>query len=296
MLLSLFLYDMRVIELYESVRDAAGTLYCDEEAAALARLVIEEETGFSRIKMLSDPDSDIIKPANWDHMLEEIRSGRPIQYILGRTEFFGLDFKVREGVLIPRPETEELIDWVLHSDHDAESVLDIGTGSGAIAVTLAKRMPHASVRAIDISSSALEIARGNAADNGTIVEFLRVDILTYRSEWDGEWKSESYDVIISNPPYIPVSDIPSIHTNVREYEPHTALFVPDDDPLVFYRAIGANACWLLRSNGALYFEIYEHYAEMVKELLKSQGFSEIEVRKDINGKDRMVRCVKRQMI
>lgn len=280
-------------ELYERVRTAAGELYDGREAASIAALVLEEAAGVTRARMLADPDRVISHDIDVEGIAGQLRSGRPVQYILGSADFCGLKFSVGEGVLIPRPETEELVGWILSEEKDARRILDIGTGCGAIAVTLAGRMPSASVRATDISPQALEAARGNAGANGVRVELLRADILAAPEEWEGVWEAGVYDFVVSNPPYIPLSDTPEMHVNVRGYEPHTALFVPDADPLVFYRAIGRHALWMLRPGGTLYFEIYEGFARQTEELLVGLGYTDIEVRKDINAKPRMVRCRRR---
>lgn len=279
-------------ELLECVREAAAEVYDPREADAVAWLFVGDAAELTRTDVLTAPDAEVAEPDGFDAMLRQLRAGRPVQYVLGRSGFCGLEFAVREGVLIPRPETEELVAWVAEEGHDAHTILDIGTGSGAIAVSLAARLRDAAVRATDISVAALEIAHENARRNGVEVELLRADILAEPAEWEGAWDDGTFDVIVSNPPYIPSRDLPSMHRNVTAYEPHTALFVPDGDPLVFYRAIARNAAWMLRSGGRLYFEIYEEFADDIRELLGSPGFADVEVRQDINGKNRMVRCRK----
>lgn len=284
---------MTAKELFSLFRETAGEVYDRREAASVAWLMLEGMAGINRERLLPDPDAVVEVPDGLERILGELRSGRPVQYIMGRCEFNGLEFRVREGVLIPRPETEELIGLVAAENPGARSVLDIGTGSGAIAVSLSKRFPGASVRATDISCEALAVARGNAEANHADVEFFHADALAGQDEWEGVWRDAMFDVIVSNPPYIPSGDIMAMHRNVTAYEPHTALFVPDSDPLVFYRAIAGHAVRLLRPGGGLYFEIYERFAEGMCRLLDGFGFTDIEVMRDINGKNRMVRCRKR---
>ncbi len=299
-------------ELFQIFHSAAAEAYDGREAMSVAWLMLEGAAGVTRSDLLVSPDAGVAVPVRLPEMLGELRSGRPVQYILGRCEFCGLEFRVREGVLIPRPETEELVVWVVRENRadtnvstaNAARILDIGTGSGAIAVTLAaagtagvtgvKRMPgDVAVTAVDISDEALAVARENAALNGVAVEFRKADALSEPGKWEGAWSEGMFDVIVSNPPYIPLHDLPSMDRNVKEYEPHLALFVPDGDPLVFYRAIACHALWLLRSGGRLYFEIYEDFAAEMRELLEGLEFADVEVRQDINGKNRMVRCRKR---
>ena len=280
-------------ELFNIFREAACEVYDRREAVSVAHTMLEDLAGISRTRLFLYPDAEIDVPADMERILGELRSGRPVQYITGRCEFNGLEFRVREGVLIPRPETEELVELVAAENAGVRSVLDIGTGSGAIAVSLAKLLPEACVRATDISPEALAIARGNAVANGVDVEFFQADILSESSDWEGTWADAMFDIIVSNPPYIPAGDIPFMHRNVVGYDPHIALFVPDFDPLVFYRAIAGHAVRLLAPGGGLYFEIYEHFAEEMRGLLEGFGFADIEVIRDINGKNRIVRCRKR---
>ena len=217
--------------------------------------------------------------------------------MVGRTEFCGLGVTVSEGVLIPRPETEELVQWIVADVSNGytspePAVLDVGTGSGAIAVVLASLLPLADVGAIDISPVALNIAEANAESNGVDVEFRMADILDPDFvAWTG-WSDGAFDIIVSNPPYIPDSDVEAMHGNVTRYEPHEALFVPDNDPLIFYRAIVRLGHKLLKHGGLLYFEIYERAGDDLQRILAAAGYKDITLRKDINGKDRMIRCRK----
>lgn len=216
--------------------------------------------------------------------LEQLKKEVPIQHILGKTEFFGLEFFVNNSVLIPRPETEELVDWVLKEASPNALILDIGTGSGAIAIALAKNIPSSKVVALDISEKALETAKENAKRNTVDVTFILQDILK-TTTLEGK-----YDVIVSNPPYIKNSEKTLMQNNVLLYEPHQALFVPDDSPLLFYQKIAELAKELLYQGGQLFFEINEAHGVAVVNMLKTAGFSNVELRKDIFGKDRMIKA------
>jgi len=196
--------------------------------------------------------------------------------------FYGLPLKINEHVLIPRPETEELVDWVIKEvKHKKDSLLDIGTGSGCIPIAIKKNLPAISVSAIDISAEALKVASANALINGTEVNFIEADILSYSSD-------EKYDVIVSNPPYIRELEKADMHENVLAHEPHAALFVSDENPLIFYKTISDFAYINLNPNGYLFFEINEFLWEETLKILIDKGFKNIELRKDMQGKDRMI--------
>lgn len=279
-------------ELFNILFDAAKAVYDEREARAAAYLIADKLFGVGRLEIVLEPQKEVVVTLDLNGIAENIRSGRPVQYITGSADFCGLTLAVEEGVLIPRPETEELVEWIVAQTSPGAHILDIGTGSGAIALALAIRIPRSHVCGIDISQQALDVAARNAALCGSNVTFLRADVLAPLAAWGSEWTAESLDVIVSNPPYIPQSDISRMHLNVTGFEPHEALFVPDDDPLVFYRAAAEKALMLLRAGGALYFEIYEQAGEQITELLTGMGFSDVEIRKDINGKNRMVACRK----
>lgn len=220
----------------------------------------------------------------FEAMAAQLAAGRPVQYVVGHTEFYGHRFAVREGVLIPRPETEELVSWVVHDERRARALLDVGTGSGCIAASLALALPGAEVCAADLSDAALAIAAENCRTLGARVTLRKADALGGLDEiFPGP-----FDTIVSNPPYVPQSDLAAMHANVREYEPREALFVPDDDALQFYRAIARAGRRMLRPGGKLYFEIYERSAEQMRLLLGEEGYTDTEVREDLNGKPRMV--------
>ncbi len=249
-------------------------IYGAREAESIALLI----AGLQRADFVMEPQASVDERL-MDSM-REVAMGRPVQYVLGRTEFCGLSLQVDERVLIPRPETEELVAWIARSEaHNALSILDIGTGSGAIAIALKQALPHTRVTALDVSRSALEVAKDNSLSNNVLIDFIEADILT-------RWPAGNFDLIVSNPPYIPSGEKRQMAAHVVDYEPHKALFVPDDDPLLFYRAIAAHA------QNRLYLEVHENYAQDVVELLEKQGFTEIELREDLHGKPRMIRCRK----
>ena len=218
--------------------------------------------------------------------IDELKKFRPIQYILGETEFYGLHFELTTDVLIPRPETEELVEQVVHEyDRNAElTIVDIGTGSGCIAVALAANFPNANVWALDISQSALTVAQRNAHKNRVKVNFLLNDVLK-----DGlmGFEPDSIDAIVSNPPYVAPSEKEQLLPNVLEYEPHNALFTPCNYPLIFYERIAAFGIKCLKNKGKVFFEINEAFPEKVADILQQNHYSDITVRKDINGKWRM---------
>ncbi len=267
----------------------ASGVYDAREARSVAHFVAERIYGVDRVAIAVEPDGEVAAEG-LSTILEQMAAGRPAQYIAGSAGFCGLEFAVAEGVLIPRPETEELVEWIAVEAPAGATILDIGTGSGAIAVSLAAEVEGADVYAVDISERALTIAARNAAANGVRVSFARYDILG-REEWP--WPDVMFNIIVSNPPYIPAADRAAMHLNVTGFEPHEALFVPDGDPLVFYKAIALKGLDMLKPGGQLYFEIYEHAADGVRDLLEATGYAEIEVRQDINGRDRMVKAVKK---
>ncbi|MXV52170.1 peptide chain release factor N(5)-glutamine methyltransferase [Pedobacter sp. HMF7647] len=269
-------------------------LYDREEALQIARYAIEHVTGLDKAMMLAKRDDKASEAHSGRlfNVLGQLKTGRPLQYIIGEADFYGLKFKVTEAVLIPRPETEELVAWIADEIQEfpgfAErkiKVLDIGTGSGCIPVSLKSVGPQLEISAIDISEAALEIAKKNADINNVNVDFFESDILNPDS-----FIAQPYTLIVSNPPYITDSEKSSMHHNVLQFEPSTALFVPDDDPLLFYRAIADFAFINLETNGRLFFEINEHFGKEVSDMLSQKGFKDVVLRKDINGKDRMIKA------
>ncbi|HEY0046067.1 MAG TPA: peptide chain release factor N(5)-glutamine methyltransferase [Flavobacterium sp.] len=257
------------------------------EAEQFFNLAVEHYHKLRRVDIALQPDlsfddNDLLK---YSIVLEKLKAQIPIQYILGETTFCGLRFLVNENVLIPRPETEELVAWILsETQNNNISILDIGTGSGCIAISLAHQLTNAKVTAWDVSKEALETASLNAQQNKVKIDFALVDVL----EADAE--ENQYDIIVSNPPYVRNLEKHEIASNVLDHEPHLALFVEDDDALLFYRKIASIAKVSLKKNGRLYFEINQHLGKETKLLLKNMGFVDIELRKDIYGNDRMIRC------
>lgn len=261
-------------------------LYAEPELQSVARLLLSTCTGLSFTGLLLNKNTTFSEYqwAQLKKMVELMKSGMPVQYATGETEFCGLRLEVAPGVLIPRPETEELVEWAVRSLPPDARVLDIGTGSGCMAVALQYLRPDCRVMACDVSPEALRQATRNARLHKMPVRFFQLDILT-----DG-LPAESWDLIISNPPYIPHQESVSIEPRVKDFEPAVALFVDNDDPLLFYRRIAGLAKTHLAAGGQLMFETHRSFAADCVELLCSQGFSRVELRKDISGNDRMVRA------
>ena len=222
-------------------------------------------------------------------MVEELKQGRPLQYILGEAWFYKYPFKVNEAVLIPRPETEELVEWILSCiDKPKLSILDIGTGSGCIPITIKKEKPETHITSVDISQEALATAEENAQQLNTEIKFLELDFLTESSWVD----LNKYDIIVSNPPYIPVNEKETLSVNVRNHEPHQALFVPENQPLFFYEKIAKFGKEYLNDQGLIFLELHQDYAYETKKLFEEFGYKNVELRKDISGNDRMLKVCK----
>ena len=272
---------MTIRNTIHAIRDAVVSLYGEREAEMIGRMVVCEKLAYNLSQLVAHYDEECDIP-DFESIVEELRNGRPVQYVLGRAEFCEMVFKVEKGVLIPRPETEELVYRIAETAKQGVRILDVGTGSGAIAIALAKLVKDAEVVAIDISLEALKIAKHNAEQLGVAVDFVEADALGDLSHLG------KFDVIVSNPPYIPQSDIVDMRRNVVDFEPHTALFVPDNDILRFYRATAENATKLLRDCGSLWFEIYEKAGEEVCTMLQSVGFTQTELFEDANAKPRIV--------
>ena len=263
------------------------------EAESFFYLILEDGHKLRQIDLalnheLVFEEADIEK---WKILLAELKKEVPIQYLLGKTNFYGLDFEVNEHVLIPRPETEELVEWVITEDSKIEKlkklkILDIGTGSGCIAISLAKNIPNAEVFAIDVSAEALTIAKKNAKNNNVEITFLLQSIL------ETDDLKQDFDIIVSNPPYVRNLEKQEIKKNVLDYEPHLALFVQDNDALIFYRKIAQLAQKNLVENGQLYFEINQYLGAEMTDLLEKMHFKNIELRNDIYDNDRMMRGLK----
>jgi release factor glutamine methyltransferase len=286
---------MKASDLFLNCLQKLSGLDDARELRMVALLLLEDRFGISRIDVMLQSEIEWTQQSELEHCLARLLAREPIQYVTGKAHFYGHTFQVAPGVLIPRPETEELVHWIVSGNKLADPVIwDIGTGSGCIAISLKKAIPGARVYASDISEGALHIAKENADKLNARVEFLLSDIFS-----DEEILFKP-DIIVSNPPYIPERDKKTMHKNVLEFEPHMALFVPDDDALKFYRRIAqvaklkfeksASIGQASRSSGKLYFEIHEHYSDEIRDMMNGLGF-EVEVRRDLQGKARMVRGV-----
>lgn len=273
-------------ELWDKVYDAARSVYEEREARSYTAVVCEGRLGMRFTDVIVEPVAPCPDHEELPQILAAIRDHCPAQYITGFAWFLDRKFAVREGVLIPRPETEELVRMITDRCRGRSGlrVLDVGTGSGCIAVTLAAEMKQAKVVAVDVSESALEVARENARRHRVSVDFVRCDMLQ-------EGPSGHFDLIVSNPPYVTLQEKNEMRPNVLRYEPHRALFVPDDDPLVFYRAIAEYGCRSLNPGGMLWFELNERYGSEVASLLEQSGYSEVAVHDDMFGKQRMAEAV-----
>ncbi len=300
---------MTIRQAIDTISRAAIDIYGEREAYQIGRILVMELGGYSPTQLVVKCDEEC-QIDNLDWVVEQVASARPVQYIVGETEFCGLTFKVSEEVLIPRPETEELVMWIVQDYRSSEnrsfenglsenglsesrsltpSIVDIGTGSGAIAVSLAKLIEGCHVWGVDISVDALGQSRANAELNGVEVEFVEGDALKGVENYLADQK---FDIVVSNPPYIPRGEGDEMQRNVMEFEPHLALFVEDCDPLIFYREIAKSAFKLLTNCGKLYFEIHESFEIQTIEMLEGLGYRNIVCRKDINQKPRMI-CAQR---
>ncbi|TXD85170.1 peptide chain release factor N(5)-glutamine methyltransferase [Subsaximicrobium wynnwilliamsii] len=280
--------------------------YGKEEVDSFFNLLIEHYLKLKRITMLMNPGFVVTKTEEQPlfEALAALKLQKPIQHIIGETEFYGLPFKVNRHTLIPRPETEELVAWIIEDynanqdNAEALTILDIGTGSGCIAIALAKQLSASSVYAVDVSEEALKMAVENAKVNEVKIEFGNMDILEpdHRNLPAGrqglEFLNLKFDIIVSNPPYVRQLEKELMQANVLDHEPHEALFVEDGNPLLFYRAICELAQAKLKPGGSLYFEINEYLGDEMVQLLKSFHFEDIELKSDIFGKPRMIKAVK----
>lgn len=273
----------------EYIRTQLSEMYTLGEIRVFTRLILREVCNLSFADILSCKFNDLTdtEKQNIISIVKRLQNCEPIQYIIGKTEFFGYEFKVTSSVLIPRPETEELVEWILLEAKKVNPhILDIGTGSGCIAISLAKQMKYATVDAWDVSDQALVVAKENAVINNVSVRFSNVDVLKpYQCK-------KSFDIIVSNPPYIRVSEKDVMSKNVLDYEPHSALFVPDSDALIFYNNIADIAIQHLKNKGFLYFEINQAMSSQVMQLLKEKKFVNIELKQDLFANDRMIRAMK----
>jgi release factor glutamine methyltransferase len=278
-----------IYNIKQNIKSALSDIYDKREIQSFIYIIFEHVLNYSKIdtvlnkkEEIEDETCEIIYS-----IIKRLEKEEPIQYILGETEFYDLIFNVNESTLIPRGETEELVQLVINENIDRDiSILDIGTGSGCIAISLAKNLERAKVSALDISEKAIETAKENAEKNNVKVNFFLEDILNIKQKY------ENYDIIVSNPPYICNSEKKLMQNNVLDYEPHTALFVEDNDPLIFYRTIAIFALETLKEEGLLYFEINEALAKEMKEMLEEHSYKNIEIIKDINERNRIVKAQK----
>lgn len=275
------------------MQDQVGNLYPEREYKSIRRIVFERIANIQAIDFHLKPHLEISEEnfTKIKEVIADLKEFKPIQYILGITEFLGLKFRVTPSVLIPRPETEELADWIIKTHKFNENkILDIGTGSGCLAIALDKLMVHSQTDAIDISDEALEIADENSYMNESIVNFFNYDILQGHHANHSDLFKENYDIIVSNPPYVAESEKAEMLRNVLDYEPHVALFVKDEDPLLFYKAIADFARIKLEWGGFVYFEINPKFVNEVREMLTLKGFRNIQIKEDLSGKPRMLRA------
>lgn len=276
-------------QITSTYKNRLQSIYDENEIRNFVTILALYELGYTKIDCMMNASNELNKSDAdfFKHSLEKLEQNIPIQQITGETEFYGLPFKVSKDVLIPRPETEELVEWILKDNTNKHiNILDIGTGSGCIPITLKQHLPDAKVTSWDISENALEIANHNAMINNTEVAFEHQDVLKF----DGALPNQ-LDIVVSNPPYIRELEKEWMHDNVLDHEPHLALFVSDSDPLIFYRKIAQLAKANLKSGGALYFEINEALGKEMIDLLNNLGFNNVELRKDLFGKDRMLKGI-----
>ena len=279
---------MRLNDIKQALKKQLADQYESVELGPILSILIEHVTGWDQVQQVIHKDNTIsaAQQLAFETAATALLAGRPIQYITGKTWFMGEPYIVNEQVLIPRPETEELVDWVIEYaaiKGKALRILDIGTGSGCIAIALKKALPDAIVSAIDISTGAIKIAAANAAALNADIELIALDIL------NTAFLPDQYDVIVSNPPYIPMQEMKNMELQVTDHEPNIALFVPDEDPLMFYRAIARLAKLHLSTNGQLFFEIHYDQGDAMIALLDEMHFH-AELRTDMFGKDRMLRA------
>lgn len=275
-------------DLTSSLRRKLSEIYGAGEAAAMVRLIFHALKGWNNTRLIINSDlpaSEFLISKTADILARLLRH-EPIQYILGETYFYGMDLKVSPATLIPRPETEQLVDLIVSENQKPDlEVLDIGTGSGAIAIALARNLPFSHVTALDISADALQIAKDNAQTLHAKVDYLNCDIFKYTPP------TRSLDIIVSNPPYVDDSERNAMEPNVLDYEPHLALFVPDDNPLLFYKRIAALGTVALKPQGRLYLEINPRHDIELKQLLENSSYTSVEIIKDIHGKSRFISCI-----
>ncbi|MEA4904642.1 MAG: peptide chain release factor N(5)-glutamine methyltransferase [Petrimonas sp.] len=269
------------------IKNELKGLFSPDEINSLTRLILEKEFSIPLADVLTCKFNNLsdAEMQRLSEIVGKLKNSEPIQYILGKTDFFGLTFYLDDSVLIPRPETEELVQWIVDSvKNEPLKILDIGTGSGCIAVTLAKKLPFAEVHAWDISRDALEVARKNADKNGVHLSLAEKDIL------QESVSDETFDIVVSNPPYVTEFEKGEMQENVLNFEPHLAMFVSDQNALVFYEKIADFALKNLNKGGKLFFEINREKGNQIEVLLQQRGFGNIERQKDISGNERMIKA------
>ena len=287
-------YKTHFFDLLKNIQD-------EQEIESFFFILTEYLHNLKRIDVALNPDFEISDAAieKWNAILAQLQQEKPIQYITREAWFYGLRFEVNENTLIPRPETEELVEWIIESQKSKVKsqkfeILDIGTGTGCIPISLKANLPHVNVSAIDVSEKALEVARRNAVSNKVEINFIQTNILEVEDlsqlQTPNFQLPTSFDIIVSNPPYVRNLEKEEIKKNVLDYEPHLALFVEDTDALLFYRKIAQLALKNLAPNGLLFFEINQYLGKETVELLKNLGLKNIELKKDIYGNDRMIKC------
>ena len=286
---------MKINQVVQLYKDALNDIYDQGELAQVIFLVFEQVKNFSKIDFVLKRDEAITteEEKKFKQILSELKTHKPVQYVLGSAWFYGMKFNVNENVLIPRQETEELVNWIMQDIKDKSqepnnelTILDICTGSGCIAISLKKNVLNASVIALDISEAALAVANENAKKYDAEIQFCQTDILLHNTS--PFTAHSSFNMIVSNPPYVLETEKQLMTKKELDYEPHLAMFVFDTDPLIFYRRISEFGLVNLKPNGKLYFEINESKGNEIVALLTNSGYSEIQLKKDLNGKDRMI--------
>ncbi len=289
---------MKLKDIQKLFHKALDSIYDKYEVDNFFFMLLEYYLDVKRITLALKPEFSISDEAQEPifKALQDLKLQKPIQYILGNTAFYGLQFKVNNHVLIPRPETEELVDWILLEEQTRTkqlNILDIGTGSGCIAIALAKHLPNAKVFALDVSYDALKVAKENTEKNDVTIEFIEADILSLeREDWNLKFENLEFDIIVSNPPYVREQEKHYMKDNVLDNEPHLALFVKDDNALLFYKAITEFAVNKLKEKGLLFFEINEYLGNEMIQLLSENNFSNIQLKQDLFRKDRMIKATK----
>jgi release factor glutamine methyltransferase len=277
-----------LVEFKDFARKSLEKIYPSEEIESIIQLILEKKLNLTKIDVLLNNNYRFSQTETRElfQILEELKRQRPVQYIIGEADFYDLTLKLNEYTLIPRQETEELVDWLIKEYQGRSAkILDIGTGTGCIAIALARFLPEAYIEGIDFNEQVINLAKENSYRNKVKVNFYVMDILN-------EELLEGYDLIVSNPPYVRESEKKNMHGNVTEFEPAEALFVADDDPLIFYRKITEESLKALKTGGQLYFEINEYLSNEIRDLIENYGFTEIVIKNDINDKPRMIKATK----